>query len=105
MHQMLMLVLFKVLTLLGFGLRRIVKTFHPLLLRLLSLVITYVTLTMISISRRLVTVLAINNVKLDLVRIQLTTLFHGTSHGVVVYKVIGLGELVLLTLTVVTNLH
>jgi len=88
-----------------FGLKKMVMIFLQLLLRQLSLEITYVMLNMISISRRLVIVSVTNNAKLDVVRIQLIILSLGTSLGVEVYKVIGLGELVHLILTLVTKIH
>jgi hypothetical protein len=102
---MLILLPFKLLTSVKSGLNKMDYIFLMLLLRLLSLVISYVMLNMISTSRRLVSVLDTTNVLLVLVRTLLTTLFHGTSLGVVVFKVTGLGELVLPTLTVVTNPH
>jgi len=88
-----------------FGLKKMVMIFLQLLLRQLSLEITYVMLNTISISRRLVIVSVTNNAKLDVVRIQLIILSLGTSLGVEVYKVIGLGELVHLILTLVTKIH
>jgi len=88
-----------------FGLKKMVMIFLQLLLRQLSLEITYVMLNMISISRRLVIVSVTNNAKLDVVRIHLTILSLGTSLGVEVYKVIGHGELVHLILTLVTKIH
>jgi len=88
-----------------FGLKKMVMIFLQLLLRQLSLEITYVMLNTISISRRLVIVSVTNNAKLDVVRIQLIILSLGTLLGVEVYKVIGHGELVHLILILVTKIH